>query len=126
MINLNTYVKDIHTQEPLPGASVIMTDRNGKAIPLNGVPIIGRKTDENGKLIMPIALDDGYITVSYVGYATITHPADDYRNDIIYLAPKALSPTKELVITGKRITTKPTQKPTYKPKQKNYLHGPLR
>lgn len=105
MIILNTYVKDIDTSEPLAGASVIMTDSQGKALPLNGVPIVGRKADMDGKFIFPIALDNAYITVSYVGYTPITHPADDYKNDIIYLKKKSNVYTgKEIFIKAKRYT----------------------
>lgn len=105
MFTINTYIRDIDTNEALPFASVVVTDSKGKAMPVNGV-VVGRKTDEEGRLIIPIAIETAFITVSYVGYQTITHPADDYRNDTIYLAKKAsnlFTTGKDIIVKAKRI-----------------------
>jgi hypothetical protein len=122
MFIINTYIKDIDTGETLPGASVLISDKNGKSVPVNGVNPVGRAADADGKVIIPIANENDYITVSYVGYQTISHPADDYRNDIIYLKRKT-NVTKEAVVTAKRIKPKQEEKPKPvqhpKPKKKS-------
>jgi hypothetical protein len=119
MFIINTTIQDIDNGELLPFASVGMTDSKGKLLFINGT-YVTRKSDINGKLIIPISDESAYITVSYVGYESITHPADDYRNDIIYLKKKAIKyGGKEIVIHA----TKPKPKenvnrPKAKPKEK--------
>lgn len=123
MFTINTYIKDIDTREPLPFASVVVTDRKGNALPINGVPVVGRKSDENGKVIIPVAIESAYITVSYVGYITITHPASDYVNDIIYLKNKETNPlgnSKEVVIKAKRPKPNKSPLPVRKPNKKPF------
>ena len=116
---LKTTVKDMDTLETLPGATVFISDANGKAVPVNGVASVGRKTDANGYFILPIAHDDAYITISYVGYQTISHPADDYKNDVIYLKRKAQT-AKEVIVRAKRM--KPTAGPTITYKKKKHTN----
>jgi hypothetical protein len=120
MFTINTYIRDIDSNEALPFASVVITDSKGKAMPINGVPVVGRKSDENGKLIIPIAIETAYITVSYVGYQSITHPADDYRDDTIYLKKKSTNvfgSGKDFVVKEKKTypTTRPNPRPTTRP-----------
>lgn len=88
MFIINQHIKDIDTNEGLPFASVVLVDNTGVTLVVNGVSPIARKSDANGKIIIPIAIETAYIKVSYVGYETIIHPADDYRNDTIYLKKK--------------------------------------
>lgn len=119
MFIINTTIRDIDTSELLPKASVVITDRQGNHVKVNGYSI-GRLSDLDGNIIIPIANEDAYITVSYVGYQSITHPADDYRNDIIYLKRKT-NTTKEVIIKAKRIQPKATEYkpvPVSKPKPK--------
>lgn len=105
MFIINTYIKDIETLEPLPMANVVVSESNGSAMVVNGISPIARKSDINGKIIIPIAVETAHIKVSYVGYETIVHPADDYRNDTIFLKRKTNS------LNGVTVTA---------PKDKNY------
>ncbi len=54
---LEVIIKDKDTQKPIPGATVTITDENGKEIQT------GVKTDENGKVVVP-GLDGGDYTVT--------------------------------------------------------------
>lgn len=121
---LNTKVVDAETNEPLIGANIVITDKNGIAIPINGVAIVGRKTDTNGKFILPIAVKNGYIKVSYVGYQELIEPAIKYRNKNVQLKLKYNNPLKkEIVVIHKREKKQEQEKKTItqkppKPKQK--------
>lgn len=109
MFTINTTIQDIDTKELLSFASVGLTDDKGKLLSING-NYITRKADIDGKLIIPVADEKAYITVSYVGYQSITHPADDYKNDIIYLKKKVASyGGKEIVVKAKKIKPKPVK-----------------
>lgn len=109
---LNTKVLDYETKEPLTGANITITDANGKAIPINGEPVVGRKADYDGAFTMPIIVPNAYITVSYVGYQSITEPATRYGNKNILLKSKSFSLNKkEIKVTAKRLKTTPTKNP---------------
>ncbi|MEZ5047476.1 MAG: carboxypeptidase-like regulatory domain-containing protein [Chitinophagaceae bacterium] len=104
MFQLSTYIQDIESKTPLEFATIQLTDSQGTPLLING-NVIGRKTNEDGYFTMPVTNEDAYIKVSYVGYETLIHPAQDYKDDIIYLTPKnkALS---DVVIKGKKIISK--------------------
>lgn len=87
--------------EPLVGATVMLTDSSGKPLLING-NIIGRKADVNGNIILPVSDESAFIKATYVGYAPLIRPADDYRNDSIELYP-GTSNLKEVIIKAKRI-----------------------
>lgn len=112
MFIIKSRILDINSQEPLSFASAVLTDKSGKPLPING-QIIGNKANDAGELTLPVANEDAFIKVSYVGYQTIVHPADDYRNDDIYLAPKANAATgKDIIIKEKRIYPGSRTRPT--------------
>lgn len=102
MYIINSQIKDIDTGEQLPGATVQLTDSTGKPILVNG-HAIGRIADANGRIIIPVIPIGAYIKVSYMGYITLIHPAEDYKNDDIYLK-KTSKNLNEVVVTAKKNT----------------------
>lgn len=87
MFIINQKIRDIDTNEPLIGATVILVDANGQPLLVNGYQV-GRISNDQGAFVLPVVPENAFIKVSYIGYNTIIHPADDYRNDDVYLKVK--------------------------------------
>lgn len=117
MFTINSTIYDFNTREALPYATAVITDSKGTPIEYNGL-IKGAKANTDGVITLQVPDEDAYIKVSYVGYESLVHPADDYRNDDIYLSPKKqTASTKPIIIKAKRYPKKTTEvktKPTKK------------
>lgn len=119
MFIIQSKIYDIDTKEILIGATALLTDASGKPLLSNGYQV-GRTADINGKINLPVNDETAHIKVSYLGYETIIHPADDYRNDDIYLKQKQTDAAggKEIIVKAKRILGQ-QNKPT--PKKINWI-----
>lgn len=114
MFIINQKIRDIDTQQPLIGATVLLVDSNGQPLLVNGYQV-GRVSNDQGAFVLPVVPEDAFIKVSYIGYNPIIHPADDYRNDDIYLKAKEISATStDTVIKAK-----------YQPKKKKWWLIPV-
>lgn len=61
-------ITDSKTNEPLFGANVFISDKNGKL--LSGNPSHGSATDPDGNYSLTDVDSDDYITISSIGYET--------------------------------------------------------
>lgn len=93
---------DDTTNEPIPGATVVLSDDKGTPIKVNG-NIVGRKADSQGYVTMPIAIDEmnAFIRVTSAAHETFVHWAKDYENQALYMVPKNNN-LKAVVIKGKK------------------------
>jgi hypothetical protein len=102
MFTIKQYVRDFDTNEVLPFATVFVSDANGRPMTINGNPIIARKSDANGHIIIPIAIESAYITFSYIGYQSLCHPASWYINSDLILKKK-INHIKEVIVKPEEI-----------------------
>lgn len=84
---VNTVIRDYEDGTTIPGAAVVLTDEHGNPRKVNG-NTVARKSDAEGRVRMPIAYEDAFITVSSVGHEKFTHWAADYKNQHLFLARK--------------------------------------
>lgn len=73
---VNTKVIDSITRRPMSAVNVYISDSSGNPVEHNGVPNVGRITGKDGTVIIPVAVDDDFVTFSYVGYQKLTIPGE--------------------------------------------------
>ncbi len=69
-MKLKGKIFDVATNEPLFGVNIFVSDKDGKLL----TPIKGTASDPDGKYILDAINTTGYVTVSSVGYETMTYP----------------------------------------------------
>lgn len=69
-MKLKGKIFDVATKEPLFGANVFVSDKDGKLL----TPTKGTSSDPDGKYLLDGINTSGHITVSSVGYETMTYP----------------------------------------------------
>ncbi|MFN8264121.1 MAG: hypothetical protein U0T07_11375 [Chitinophagales bacterium] len=74
MITVKNRILDSATRRPMNNVNVFISDSNGNEVSRNGLPNIGRASDKNGQVIIPVANESDFVTYSFVGYQKLTIP----------------------------------------------------
>lgn len=104
-------VIDSSTQRPMANVNVFVSDSKGNQVTHNGVPNVGRTTDGNGNFILPVAFADDFITISHIGYQTLTIPSESAANKSQFIMRTLVQDLPEAVINGTRPRSIPRATP---------------
>lgn len=74
MITVKNRILDSATRRPMNNVNVFISDSKGNEVSRNGLPNIGRTSDKNGQVIIPVANESDFVTYSFVGYQKLTIP----------------------------------------------------
>jgi len=103
MYTVNATITD-YKGKPIPNANITVTDSTGTPIPVNGLDVVGRTSDAKGKFIIPVAKEDSFVTISYVGYKPLTLPAVAAKNKTQFKLQTEANYIQEVTVTTPRAT----------------------